>query len=75
MKRSEINALIRNSIDFFKLMNFLLPPWAYWKPEEWKGKYETCSEIIDNMLGWDLTDFGSNEFRKRGLILFTIRKW
>ncbi len=73
MKRSEINALIRNSIDFFKLMNFLLPPWAYWKPEEWKGKYETCSEIIDNMLGWDLTDFGSNEFRKRGLILFTIR--
>ena len=73
MKRSEINRLIRNSIDFFNQMNFKLPPWAFWKPEDWKGKYETCSEIVDNMLGWDLTDFGSGDFHKCGLILFTIR--
>ena len=51
MKRSEINQLIIASVDFFKKMNFHLPPWAFWKPEDWKGKYETCSEIIDNMLG------------------------
>ena len=25
------------------------------------------------MLGWDLTDFGSGDFHKRGLILFTLR--
>jgi hypothetical protein len=73
MKRSEINQLIISSIDFFNQMNFKLPPWAYWKPEEWKGKYETCSEIADNMLGWDLTDFGSGAFHQCGLILFTIR--
>ncbi len=73
MKRSEINQLIRNSIEFFNEMNFKLPPWAYWEPEEWKGKYDTCSEIIENMLGWDLTDFGSGDFHKRGLILFAIR--
>lgn len=73
MKRSEINQLIRNSIIFFDEMNFKLPPWAYWKPEEWTGKYNTCSEIADNMLGWDLTDFGSGDFQKCGLILFTIR--
>ena len=73
MKRSEINQLIQSSIDFFNLMNFKLPPWAYWKPEDWKGKYETCSEIADNMLGWDLTDFGSGDFHRSGLILFTIR--
>ena len=73
MKRSEINRLILSSIDFFNEMNFRLPPWAYWKPAEWKGTYETCSEIVDNMLGWDLTDFGSGDFQKRGLILFTIR--
>ena len=54
-------------------MNFKLPPWAYWEPEEWKGKYDTCSEIVENMLGWDLTDFGSGDFHKRGLILFAIR--
>jgi len=73
MKRSEINRLITNSITFFEQMNFKLPPWAYWKPEDWKGKYESCQEIIDNVLGWDLTDFGSGNFHKRGLILFTIR--
>ena len=73
MKRTEINQLIAESIAFFDSMNFKLPPWAYWKPEDWKGKYETCSEIVDNMLGWDLTDFGCGDFHKRGLILFTIR--
>lgn len=73
MKRSEINQLIRESIEFFNNMNFKLPPWGYWAPEEWKGKYASCSEIIDNMLGWDLTDFGSGDFHRRGLILFTLR--
>ncbi|HTN67970.1 MAG TPA: D-lyxose/D-mannose family sugar isomerase [Dysgonamonadaceae bacterium] len=73
MKRSEINQLIRESIEFFNNMNFKLPPWGYWAPEEWKGKQESCSEIIDNMLGWDLTDFGSGDFHRIGLILFTLR--
>jgi D-lyxose ketol-isomerase len=73
MKRSEINLLIKQSKDFFGQMNFHLPPFAYWNPEDWKGKHETCSEIVDNMLGWDLTDFGSSEFHKHGLILFTLR--
>ena len=73
MKRSEINRLIQESINFFQQMNFKLPPWAFWKPEDWKGKYDSCSEIVDNMLGWDLTDFGSGEFSRQGLILFTIR--
>ncbi len=73
MKRSEINQLIKDSIAFFDEMNFKLPPWAFWTPEEWKGKYDTCNEIVDNMLGWDLTDFGSGNFHKRGLILFAIR--
>lgn len=73
MTRSEINMLIKSSIDFLNQMNFKLPPWAYWKPAEWKGKYENCSEIIDNMLGWDITDFGSGNFYARGLFLFTLR--
>jgi D-lyxose ketol-isomerase len=73
MKRSEINNLIRSSIEFFDKMNFRLPPWAFRKPEEWKGQYDSCSEIADNMLGWDLTDFGFGEFHRCGLILFTIR--
>lgn len=73
MKRSEINNLIRESILFFDQMNFKLPPWAFWQQEDWKGKYPSCSEIVDNMLGWDLTDFGSGDFHNCGLILFTVR--
>jgi D-lyxose ketol-isomerase len=73
MKRSEINRLIGESKDFFDQMKFKLPPWAYWTPDQWKGKNESYSEIVDNMLGWDLTDFGAGDFLKRGLILFTLR--
>ena len=73
MKRSEINALIRDSIEFFDAMGFKLPAWAYWKPEDWQGKPDTVEEIVDTMLGWDLTDFGSGDFENKGLILFTLR--
>jgi len=73
MKRSEINQLISEAKKFFNHHKFMLPPWGYWKPEEWKSKAEICSEIAENMLGWDLTDFGSGDFKKRGLLLFTIR--
>ena len=73
MKRSEINQLIKEAKVFFEEMNFKLPSWSRWTPEEWEGKYDRCFEIVDNMLGWDITDFGSGDFRKCGLFLFTIR--
>ena len=73
MKRSEINQLIAEAKEFFEKMNFKLPPWGYWDATEWKGKAENSMEIAENMLGWDLTDFGSGDFHRRGLLLFTIR--
>jgi len=73
MKRSEINELITDSIAFFDEMKFKLPVWGYWEPSRWKGKGEVAGEIVGNMLGWDLTDFGGENFGKKGLILFTIR--
>ena len=73
MKRSEINQLIREAKDFFKQMHFYLPPWAYWMPEDWAGKHDEVLEIIENGMGWDITDFGSGRFHERGLFLFTIR--
>jgi D-lyxose ketol-isomerase len=30
-------------------------------------------EIRENMLGWDITDFGSGDYKKIGLFLFTVR--
>ncbi|NIM96765.1 MAG: D-lyxose/D-mannose family sugar isomerase [candidate division Zixibacteria bacterium] len=73
MKRSEINALIRDAITFLDEMAFRLPKWAYWKPEEWKLRGHQVQQIVDLMLGWDITDFGEGDFGKKGLILFTIR--
>ncbi|MDR0402414.1 MAG: D-lyxose/D-mannose family sugar isomerase [Treponema sp.] len=73
MKRSEINAYINEAKDFIARMRFALPPFAYWTPEDWKSKGGEYDEIRDNQLGWDLTDFGSGDYLKIGLFLFTIR--
>jgi D-lyxose ketol-isomerase len=51
----------------------MLPPFALWMPEDWKNKGPEYDEIRNNQLGWDLTDFGSGDFERIGLLLFTIR--
>ena len=73
MKRSEINKILRKADAFIKEMNFKLPPYVYFTPEEWADKGHDYDEIRDNMLGWDITDFGSGDFSKVGLTLITIR--
>jgi len=73
MKRSEINQILGNAKAFMAEKQFILPPWAYWSVEDWKNNRENTTEIIDNMLGWDITDFGSGNFYQRGLFLFTLR--
>jgi len=73
MKRSEINKILKNAVDFINEKNFILPPFAFWNRNDWKNKNEEYDEIRDNMLGWDITDFGSGEFYKIGLLMFTLR--
>jgi D-lyxose ketol-isomerase len=73
MKRSQINRLIEDALAFFDAMHFKLPLWGYWSPEDWKNCHANCDEIFNNQLGWDLTDFGSGDFERTGLLLFTLR--
>jgi D-lyxose ketol-isomerase len=73
MKRSEINHILKEAEIFMAEKQFALPPWAFWSVSEWKKNKNDAQEIISNMLGWDITDFGSGDFYKRGLFLFTIR--
>lgn len=73
MKRSEINAAIRDAKKLFADYRISLPPFVLWTPEEWKTKGAEVQEIKDNMLGWDITDFGQGDFSKIGLFLITIR--
>jgi D-lyxose ketol-isomerase len=73
MKRSEINNIMRRAIEFFKEQKFYLPKFAYWTLEDWKKKAEESLGIIKNQLGWDISDYGENNFSKKGLVHFTIR--
>ena len=73
MKRSEINAAIKGAMKMFEEYKISLPPFTKWTPEEWKTKGAEVTEIKENMLGWDITDFGQGDFSKTGLFLITLR--
>ncbi len=73
MKRSELNLIMKDTLAFCEKMNFFLPPFVYWTPQDWSTKGEECREIIENQLGWDITDFGSGDFYREGLMMITLR--
>jgi len=73
MKRSEVNTIMRQADNFIRERGFYLPPFAYWSPADWKGKGGEVREIVQNQLGWDITDFGGGRFSTMGLFLFTVR--
>ena len=73
MKRSEINKALKDMHDLIKKFHVSLPPFCEWTPEEWKTKGKEYDEIRDNMLGWDITDFGLGDFEHTGFSLITLR--
>lgn len=73
MKRSRANEIIQYTIDALKKASFPLPPFAYYTIDDWKNLGEDEIELVENMLGWDITDFGSGDFDKIGLTIFTFR--
>lgn len=73
LKRSQINASIRLAMDTFSKAGISLPPFAFWTVEDWKTKGHEVDEIRTARLGWDVTDFGSEDFERIGRTLFTLR--
>lgn len=73
LARSVINQCIDVAMEVTKHYEFHLPAFAYWKIEDWNAAGPECDEIRDCMLGWDVTDFGSNDFLNIGRVLFTLR--
>ena len=67
MKRSEINAIIKEFEAMLKEYKFALPPFLSFTPEEWAEKNHEYDEIRDNALGWDVTDYGMGNYDKLGL--------
>ncbi|MBA3858376.1 MAG: D-lyxose/D-mannose family sugar isomerase [Cyanobacteria bacterium PR.3.49] len=73
MKRSQINNLIEQALDFMHGQQFYLPTWAKWNADKWQTMGAEADEIRKHGLGWMVTDFGSKEFDKTGLLLFVLR--
>jgi D-lyxose ketol-isomerase len=71
MKRSEINAILRESAAFIRSFGVHLPPFAHLSPEALAAS--APAEIKARGMGWDITDYGAGRFDEMGLVLFTLR--
>jgi hypothetical protein len=73
MKRSAVNRYIAEAAAFFAENKFILPPYAHWPPKAWASLGAKSEGFRSQRLGWDVTDFGSGDFFRKGLTLFTLR--
>lgn len=73
MKRSRVNEIIREADDFIRSFGFLLPPFAYWSPDDMRARKDDIGPILKAGMGWDVTDYGQGDFERLGLFLFTVR--
>ena len=73
MKRSRINAIMAAADEMIRRHGFVLPPFAYWSPDEFRARRAVASEVIRARCGWDITDYGQGRFDEMGLFLFTLR--
>lgn len=73
MKRSHVNAILREGNAFIRSFGYVLPPFAYWSPDEFRLRRAEIDGIVDARLGWDITDYGQGRFDDLGLFLFTVR--
>jgi len=72
MKRSRINQIMRAADELIRRHGFVLPPFAYWTPEEFRARKD-AGAIVETRMGWDITDYGQGRFDAMGLFLFTLR--
>ncbi len=73
MKRSEINRALKEMEAMCQKEHCYLPPFCHFTPAEWAQKGHEYDEIRDCRLGWDITDYGKDDFDRLGLSLITIR--
>lgn len=73
MKRSRINQIMGHADEMIRSYGFVLPPFAYWTPDEFRARKDDAAGVIDARCGWDITDYGDGRFDEMGLFLFTLR--
>lgn len=73
MKRSKVNQCIKEMEALVKENGFHLPPFCHFTPAQWQEVGHEYDEVRDNMLGWDITDYGKGDWDKLGFALITLR--
>lgn len=73
MKRSQINQSLKAAETMLAEYRWALPAWAYWTLADHNEYAAHSAWLRERQLGWDVTDFGSGDFEKRGLGLFCVR--
>ena len=73
MKRSRINAALREMEQMLREYRISLPPFCGFTPEQWQTLGHEYDEVRECMLGWDITDYGLGDFDRVGFSLITLR--
>ena len=73
MKRSEINAALKWAEKLAASQNITLPRFARYPADPAGFAAPARAAIVKTLLGWDVTDFGSDDFAHVGAVLFTVR--
>src|SRR5690606_26707009 len=73
IRRSQINAIIGEADEFIRSFGYALPPFARLSPAQMKERRSELAGVVEARLGWDITDYGSGDFSRTGLFLFTAR--
>ena len=73
LKRSQINYTVGIAKRIFAELGLRLPPFAFMTTNDWLSAGHEYDEIRDCNLGWDVTDFGMEDFALYGRCLFTLR--
>jgi D-lyxose ketol-isomerase len=73
MKRSDINAALREAKALAAAHRWRLPDWADWTEADYETEPALSANLRARQLGWDVTDFGLGDFEHTGLTLFCVR--
>ncbi|MEM6385253.1 MAG: D-lyxose/D-mannose family sugar isomerase [Pseudomonadota bacterium] len=75
MKRSQINEVMAEADEMIRRHGFTLPAFAYWTPDTFRQRVAdgSAQRIADARMGWDITDYGQEDYANLGLFLFTLR--
>ena len=73
MKRSAINTAVLAARATCAAHHFKLPGWADWTLADHSANPDQSRYLTTRQIGWDVTDFGSGDFARRGLALLCLR--